>query len=150
MIVLTVTAQQALAAISKLKDEVMPRFAYALANQMAFRALAIMQGVTPVHTGHLRSSEAVDAEDKVFWVGTHSVDYAYWVATGTPPHDIYPVNKKALAWPGGGHPVKHVHHPGTKAKPFHTWTYETVLQEAPTMVLALLATHGAEFGTVSA
>jgi len=149
MIALTVTPQQALAALARIKDEFVPKFKYALSNQMAFRLLAVMQGFTPVRTGHLRTSEGVDVEPDGFWVGTHSVDYAYWVAKGTPPHDIYPVNKKALAWPGGGHPVTHVHHPGTTANPFHTLAYDQVMKEAPTMVLALLATHGSEFGMVS-
>ena|ERR1700730_4601980 len=31
----------------------------------------------------------------------------------TAPHDIYPVNAKALFWEGAEHPVMHVHHPGT-------------------------------------
>lgn len=34
---------------------------------------------------------------------------------GTRPHVIEPNGKQALAWPGGRHPVKRVHHPGTPA-----------------------------------
>ena len=34
---------------------------------------------------------------------------------GSRPHVIEPKNKQALAWPGGRHPVKKVHHPGTPA-----------------------------------
>jgi hypothetical protein len=34
---------------------------------------------------------------------------------GSRPHIIEPKNKKALAWPGGRHPVRRVHHPGTPA-----------------------------------
>lgn len=34
---------------------------------------------------------------------------------GSRPHVIEPKNKKALAWPGGRHPVKRVNHPGTPA-----------------------------------
>ncbi len=37
---------------------------------------------------------------------------------GTPPHVIEPKNKKALAWPGGRHPVRRVNHPGTPAYHF--------------------------------
>ena len=38
----------------------------------------------------------------------------------TGPHDIFPLKKKALFWPGARHPVKVVHHPGSKipARPF--------------------------------
>ncbi|GIM88756.1 hypothetical protein [Paractinoplanes toevensis] len=35
---------------------------------------------------------------------------------GSRPHIIEPKTKKALAWPGGAHPVRRVHHPGTKAR----------------------------------
>lgn len=34
---------------------------------------------------------------------------------GTRPHIIEPSTKRALAWPGGRHPVRRVHHPGTPA-----------------------------------
>lgn len=37
---------------------------------------------------------------------------------GTKAHIIRPKRKKALSWPGGKHPVKMVHHPGTKAQGF--------------------------------
>jgi hypothetical protein len=35
---------------------------------------------------------------------------------GSRPHIIEPRDKQALAWPGGLHPVKRVHHPGTPAQ----------------------------------
>ena len=35
---------------------------------------------------------------------------------GSGPHIIEPKTKKALAWPGGEHPVRKVHHPGTAAQ----------------------------------
>lgn len=37
---------------------------------------------------------------------------------GTKPHVITPRRKRALAWPGGRHPVKRVNHPGTPAQDF--------------------------------
>jgi hypothetical protein len=37
---------------------------------------------------------------------------------GSRPHVIEARNGKALAWPGGAHPVRRVNHPGTPA--FHT------------------------------
>ena len=41
-----------------------------------------------------------------------------FVEFGTPPHTIRPKRKKALAFPGGAHPVRVIHHPGTPARPF--------------------------------
>lgn len=41
---------------------------------------------------------------------------AAMIEFGTRPHIIEPRDKKALAWPGGRHPVKRVHHPGTPAQ----------------------------------
>ena len=48
--------------------------------------------------------------------------YGGWVRDGTEPHDIRPVNAKALRWFGpGGRPIfaMLVHHPGGKANPYH-------------------------------
>lgn len=44
--------------------------------------------------------------------------YAIFVHEGTRAHEIRPLRKKALFWKGALHPVKAVHHPGTKANPF--------------------------------
>lgn len=74
-------------------------------------------------------------------VGTE-LQYGLYVSSGTKPHDIFPKNKKALAWPAAGVPVRatgkvrvgaarslgagayvfaaHVHHPGTKPNPYVT------------------------------
>ncbi len=42
-------------------------------------------------------------------------DHSLIVEKGSRPHIIEPRRKQALAWPGGVHPVKRVHHPGTPA-----------------------------------
>lgn len=44
--------------------------------------------------------------------------YGLYIEQGTGPFDIRPRNKKALMWPGAAHPVRVVHHPGLKARPF--------------------------------
>lgn len=44
--------------------------------------------------------------------------YGLYLEEGTGPYDIVPKNKKALFWKGAAHPVKRVHHPGLKARPF--------------------------------
>ena len=41
-----------------------------------------------------------------------------FITGGTKPHIIRPKRKKALWWEGAEHPVKIVHHPGTKANKF--------------------------------
>lgn len=41
-----------------------------------------------------------------------------YVVEGTRAHIIAPRDKKALFWEGARHPVREVHHPGTKANPF--------------------------------
>jgi hypothetical protein len=128
MIELQVTPQQALKALARIKDEFIPVFSYALAKQLAFRTLKLMQQFTPVgrypagsgrRSGNLRSSEDVDTDPDFFWVGTHSVSYAKWVAKGT--------DRMA-------------------ARPFHTLAYEKAALEAPTMMLALIAKHMAKWG----
>lgn len=77
----------------------------------------------PVKSGTLRRSIHTKIVRQGAWrivatVGT-DVEYAFFVEHGTPPHIIRPgPGKKALAWPGGRHPVKYVRHPGTMARPF--------------------------------
>lgn len=71
--------------------------------------------------GHLRSSIDVqmgrDEQGLYADIGS-DVEYALVVETGSKPHVIEPREKKALAWPGGQHPVKKVDHPGTEAQPY--------------------------------
>lgn len=74
----------------------------------------------PVRTGNLRdslnvhTSKSGDTVSLELW----GAPYGQYVITGTAPHDIFPVVKQALFWPGATHPVTHVSHPGTKANDF--------------------------------
>lgn len=71
--------------------------------------------------GILRRSIAVDADDKSVRVGTNVLYGGIHQFGGqTAAHEIRPKNKAALSWPGAGHPVRVVHHPGSKipARPF--------------------------------
>lgn len=45
---------------------------------------------------------------------SHGVEYGEILEEGSKPHVITPKNKKALYWKGVAHPVREVHHPGTK------------------------------------
>lgn len=71
-----------------------------------------------VDTGRLKGSITTNMISQFSGETGTNVRYADYIESGTPPHIIKPKNKKALAWPGGAHPVKEVKHPGTKASPF--------------------------------
>lgn len=49
---------------------------------------------------------------KIIATANHSATLEF----GSGPHVIEPSRKKALAWPGGLHPVARVNHPGTPAQ----------------------------------
>lgn len=70
-----------------------------------------------IDTGHLYESFTWRVEGTNVLIGT-SVSYAAAHQFGVGPHTIRPKTKKALAWPGGAHPVKSVNHPGIQARPF--------------------------------
>jgi phage gpG-like protein len=65
-----------------------------------------------------RSIRVVNFADTSVTIGTDRA-YAAFHQLGTRgPYEITPKNKKALAWPGGKHPVKSVTHPGLPPRPF--------------------------------
>lgn len=72
----------------------------------------------PIDTGYLRSSIRVHKIGPISRRIHAHAEYAAWVELGTRPHIIRPNSKKALHWPGARHPVKIVHHPGTRAQPY--------------------------------
>ena len=64
-------------------------------------------------------------------------DYGYFVRRGTSPHPIYPRFKKALWWPGLGHPIAYVRrHPGTKPNPYHIRALDRLGLDGVAMTLA--------------
>ena len=66
---------------------------------------------------YFNSIHPVISKGKTVLVGSirSNVSYAKYIEEGTKPHIIRPRKMKALYWPGAGHPVKLVRHPGTKA-----------------------------------
>ncbi|MGA5820811.1 HK97 gp10 family phage protein [Kitasatospora sp. NPDC094028] len=50
--------------------------------------------------------------------GAEGRTYAAYVELGTGPHIIRPTGKQAMFWEGAAHPVREVHHPGTRPQPF--------------------------------
>ena len=81
-----------------------------------------------VKTGHLRRSIQGQVNGLTGIVHTSNLKYAPWVEKGTRPHTIRPKRKKFLYWRGASHPVKKVHHPGGRAKPYLIPAFE---QEKP-------------------
>lgn len=73
----------------------------------------------PVRTGNLRRTitSRVEQGGKRGVVGTNA-PHARPVHEGSRPHIIRPRFAQALMWPGAGHPVRLVKHPGNKANKF--------------------------------
>lgn len=88
------------------------------AVQVETAAKLIATQAPRVRTGRYRSSISwrlgMDARGLFAEVGS-KVPYARILEEGSPPHEIRPRTKRALAWPDGAHPVKRVRHPGTPA-----------------------------------
>lgn len=79
-----------------------------------------VQKEAPRKTGKLKSAvQKVSGSNTGYvFIAKGIAPYADFVIDGTRAHDITPKGKQALFWPGAGHPVKKVHHPGTKSNPF--------------------------------
>ena len=77
-----------------------------------------VQAAAPVRSGYLRSSVGLTVEGDIRARIVADAPYARMVNEGTRPHVIVPVRRRALAWPGGAHPVRIVHHPGSHGRHF--------------------------------
>ena len=63
--------------------------------------------------------------------------YGLYVREGTAPHEIRPKRAKALRWTEPSGEVvfsRLVHHPGTKANPYHVRTVQTLMPEVQRIV----------------
>ena len=87
-------------------------------NKSAWIITGHVKDATPVKTHALKSGIRPDFGRLSATIRPHNAPYAFFVHEGTKPHIIKPKVKKALWWKGAAHPVKRVHHPGTKANPF--------------------------------
>ena len=107
--------------VQKGADNIQPEIQTAMVNSVN-QVKNEAQNIAPYQTGTLRRSIYTDIQDNGFTgiVGQDSniAPYGIDVEYGTAPHEIYPVNKKALFWKGALNPYRHVHHPGTRANPF--------------------------------
>ena len=69
-------------------------------------------------TGALRHSPRVTSSSNNSVTVGSDRKYAAAHQFGSKPYVITPKNAKALFWPGAGHPVKSVNHPGLPPRPF--------------------------------
>ena len=88
-------------------------------RELAELLLKATKLAAPVRTGRLRDSLHIEYSPETGFRIMEGVEYGKHVRLGTRPHMIYPVNKRALWWPGAEHPVRYVNHPGTKPNPYH-------------------------------
>jgi len=88
-------------------------------ERIATQVVAEAKEESPKKTSALAVDISYEMEDDLTAIigNTGAVPYAVYVHQGTKAHEIRAKNKKALYWKGG-HPVKKVDHPGTKANPY--------------------------------
>lgn len=96
--------------------------------------LEALKAAAPAKTGKLRASIVAKATGTGA-SGYFSIGYGKLVVDGTRPHLILPRTKRALFWPGAGHPVRRVNHPGTRPNPFPQRAAE---QAVPALRLILI------------
>lgn len=97
----------------------------AVVNEGANHLVGEAQSAAPNRTGQLAAGIHTDGAhlsgagvEAVVSTGAESSEYAVPQHEGAGPHVIRAKNAKALAWPGGDHPVKQVNHPGNPATKF--------------------------------
>jgi hypothetical protein len=106
-----------LARLQQAPSIVAPILQRALSASQAILAKYTTKTTVPWRTGFLAQTfQAQLTTGMLRWFPTAS--YASFVEFGTKPHIIEPRDARALYWPGADHPVRLVHHPGTKENPF--------------------------------
>lgn len=95
--------------------------------------LEALKAEAPRKTDRLRDSilARTEAGERRFY----ALPTARFVVGGTRPHLILPRTKRALFWPGAGHPVRQVRHPGTAPNDFPA---RAVGRATPALRVALL------------
>ena len=138
---ITVDIDKAMAVLNDIPNRRIPEFIKAWQTNMALEARKLLVQFSSSPYIHRRTGRLVTSID-IFTIGPNflvgpTVEYAKWVYGGTDPYDIYPSAKRALFWMGALHPVRHVHHPGIKARPAHIWTRTMLVARAPGISLAV-------------
>ena len=97
-------------AFKKAPEIAKPTFDWAFLE--SYKAIAISTNDKTVpHKGGWLLRSFIPKFEPMKFTWAPAVNYAAFVELGTQAHDIFPINKKALFWPGADHPYKHVHHP---------------------------------------
>jgi hypothetical protein len=99
----------------------LPYLQQALAKSWLVLAQNTTTATVPFRTGFLLQSFGGTVDGLTATWGPdvrYKTSYSRFVQFGTGPHIIEPKDAKALYWPGAQHPVKIVHHPGTKANDY--------------------------------
>ena len=99
----------------------LPYLQKALASSWMVLAKNTTTATVPFRTGFLLQSFGGTVDGLTATWGPdvrYKTSYSRFVEFGTKPHIIEPKDAKALYWPGAQHPVKIVHHPGTKANDY--------------------------------
>lgn len=102
-----------------------------IAKELAPRKSAALQGSIQMRPTVRQGRGLVG-----YW-GSFGINYAIYRELGTGIHggkgmyEIRPRRRKALFWPGAEYPVKVVHHPGVRAKPFLRPAADTVYPGLP-------------------
>ena len=121
-------------AFKKAPEIAKPTFDKAFLKAEVVLAQNTNQSTVPYKTTNLIKSFQPKFEPlKLIWFPTAL--YAPFVELGTRAHEIWPLTKKALFWPGADHPYKHVNHPGTKANPY----MERIVQVAQPRITEIFA-----------
>ena len=92
-----------------------------LSNDLIDIAAKWVQREAPRKTGRLKAAgieKGYTGSGGWVFASKSRVPYMDFVIDGTRPHDIVPKRAQALFWPGASHPVKRVHHKGSKSNPF--------------------------------
>ncbi|MGW2371664.1 HK97 gp10 family phage protein [Kitasatospora sp. NPDC001683] len=104
------------------EDEVALAVARLFTEQLGPAIAADAARYCPEKTGALAASieHHLEGPDLVISAtgGADGRTYAAYVELGTGPHVIRPNGKQALHWEGAAHPVREVHHPGSRPQPF--------------------------------
>lgn len=136
----TTTADEAVAAIERLKSVEMPEYIRQLINSVASEAEGELARNVPVKSGGLKSSIRNMTRRGVRFVGTTN-EYGAYVARGVEAGKLNPIlprNKRALYWAGAAHPVAYVlNHPGIRANPYDKITEHRIKSRIPSLALAL-------------
>lgn len=82
------------------------------------REIATRQGRVPFKTGWLRKAHRVEPAGAAGARLTADTPYARALHDGRPALTIRPKKGKALMWPGAAHPVRVVHQPARRGRPW--------------------------------